>query len=68
VDLISYQMLLLVCNPESEPYSPNLVEEEFCEVHGSNLPRFAPSLMVSGWGELNVALYSNPNDTFIIRI
>jgi hypothetical protein len=32
VDLISYPMLLLVCNPESEPYSPNLVEEEFSEV------------------------------------
>jgi hypothetical protein len=32
------------------PYSPECVEEEFYEVRGSNLPRVAPSLMVSGWG------------------
>jgi hypothetical protein len=42
--------ILQVSGSSSCPYSPNFVEEKFCEVHRSNLPRSVPTLgPIAAW-------------------
>src|SRR5215208_716671 len=43
-------------------------KEEFSEVHGSKLPRVAPSLRLCGWGRATFSHLTHPIAAFVSRI